>query len=669
VRDDSAARPQRADLPAAAAVALLAAAVRLAYLAAFGASPLAGLFKADQAYYRDWGLSLAAGDWVSPAVFEQGPLYAYLLGALYRLAGPRDQVVLLLQLLAGVATALLVWAVARRVFGSRAALAAGLLAAVYGPLVFHEGLVMKTWLEPLLALAALLAGLRFGDAHRARWLAAAGAAVGLACLVREIHALLLVPLLLWCWFAGARAGLGAGRRARAGAAAVLAFLLAIAPATLRNCVTARECVPVTTGGGEVAYLAFGPHASAYYSIPPFVRPLSRIEHQDFRDEAVLRSGGPLSRREASGWWLRETLRTVRDTPARPLGLLAGRVRALLNDFEFPDNENFATARRVVPLLGWLPTFGWVAGLAALGVAWALRAPARSFLPLAFAAAVALEVLLSYPFGRFRLALAPLLLPFAGHALDRLARLASSGAARDRLKLAAAVSVAALATAAAYLPPPVAADDRWVLRDDGKDRLRAATRAMQRLRIEELKAAVHADASDAPSWVELAAELERAGTLFEARAALRAALAADPASAGANRALAELYYRQGRVEPAAEHGRRYLRERPEDSRGHTGLAVYCSRLADETPGPAAADALRQEAAAHFAEARRLDPGNAEVWFYGGKYLALAGDRQGAGDLLSRALELKPDHAEARRVLGLVRANLARAALANRPAAHP
>lgn len=644
-------RSPRSDLWPPALVAALAAALRLAYLAVVRESPLFGFFPADQGYYRDWGRSLAAGGWVSPGVFEQGPLYAWLLGGLYRVLGPSDLRVLSVQLLAGVATALLVWACGRRVFGGRAALLSGLLAAAYGPLIFHEGLLMKTWLEPLLTMAALFAALRFRDGGRVRWLAASAAGVGLACLVREIHALLLLPLLVEGWRTGRRAG--------AIGAAALAFLLAVAPATVRNCVTAGECVPVTSGGGEVAYLAFGASASAYYSTPPFIRPAARIEHQDFRDEARLRTGRRLSRREASDYWFREALQTVRDAPLRTLGLLARRARGLCNDYEFPDNENFATARRFTPLLRWLPSFGWVLGLGVLGIAWSLRSPAPAFLPLSFLAVVALQVLLSYALGRFRLALAPLLLLFAGHALERLAQLAASGTTRDRRRLVGAACVAGLASASAYLPPPVAADDRWILRADEDYRSQAAARLVQRVRIGDLEAHLATRPDDAAAWGALGEALEKDGRNFEAEQAQTTALRLEPGSPAAHWALAGLCYAQGRFDRAAQHARDYVRAKPDDGRGHTGLGVYCSRLADETRAAAAADALRQEAAAHFAEARRLDPVNAEVWFFSGKYLALAGSWQEAAALLTRAIELSPGHTEARRVLGLVRMNLNRA----------
>lgn len=159
-------------------------------------SPFWGVYTLDTLYYRSWALRIAGGDWIGSGVFEQGPLYAYLLAALYRVAGSGELPVLLLQMACGVATAALAFDVARRLYGAGAALAAGLLAAVYGPLVLHECLTMKTFLEPLLVILALWFLLR-GDCRtprsRARHVALTGMAIGAAVLVREVHVLLLFP--------------------------------------------------------------------------------------------------------------------------------------------------------------------------------------------------------------------------------------------------------------------------------------------------------------------------------------------------------------------------------------------------------------------------------------------------------------------------------------------
>src|SRR5581483_4272773 len=115
---------------------------------------------------------LAAGDWrMGQPILEGCPLYLYFLGAIYRIAGAGPWLPRLVQLALGVATVALIYDSARRLFGGRWALVAGLAAALYGPLV-HQELQLEpealaAFLHALLAWSVLRL-LLDGDARAAR---------------------------------------------------------------------------------------------------------------------------------------------------------------------------------------------------------------------------------------------------------------------------------------------------------------------------------------------------------------------------------------------------------------------------------------------------------------------------------------------------------------------
>jgi 4-amino-4-deoxy-L-arabinose transferase-like glycosyltransferase len=629
-------------------VVAVAVAVRVAYFAAFRSSPLFDVFFADHLYYREWALTIASGETWGPGSFEQGPLYAYLLALLFRLLGHATAPVVLFQLSAGVATAALVFSCARRIAGNRAAAVAGLLAAVYGPFVFHEGLLMKSFLEPLLVSAALYCCLRYAEQRRPAWIAAACAAIGLACLVREVQFLLLPVILLWSlrkegapdpW----------RRRLLPAAAGAAAFLAVLAPASLHNWAADKEFVAVTSGGGEVFFMAFGPYAGPYYTPPPYIQAMPGSEHEYFRDEARLRAGRYLSRAEASRWWYSEGFASILSDPGRALQLMGQRALIVANDFEAPDTEDFAVSREAIPFLRFLPTFGWLVGLGVLGAV----APApgrRRFLLFGFLLAGVLGILLSYPFGRFRLALIPVWLVMAGIGADWIAGAWRGADSAGRRGVAAAgVAVAALITGLSFLPPP--ASGAWVrATDDGfRGKLREKT-AMRDLIPRSAEAFANSP-SDPRAADALANQLEVIGKWHEASALYRRALELDPGMEPARWSLMSIHFHQGDYPAALGEARLYTAAFPSSAGGRIAAGVFATKVAMQHAGEER-QRLLQEARDQFGQALRQNPRDADAHYYRARMIALAGDTAGAIEGASAALAIQPDFPQAfhmRRIL--------------------
>lgn len=431
----------------AAAIFFTALLVRSVYLIQYLHSPLYDNYGVDHVYYLEWARRIAAGDWLGAQVFEQTPLYAYGLGAFFSLFGEHIVPVLIIQMLMGAGGCVLVYACGRRLFDEPIALLAGIGAALYGPFVFYEVMPMKSFLSPLFSILALYAGLRYGEGSRLRWLLLAGVAVGLACLVRENHILLLMPLALWIWSCRPAA---ARRRLGHIAIASLGAVLVLAPVTLRNAYLSGEFVLVTAGGGEVFYIAQGPMADGYYRTPDFVLATAGVEHEDFRREAEKRTGRALSRAESSRYWFHQGLQSVFDDPLRALGLTLKKAAILFNDFEVPDSASCEVTARFVPVLNLLPGFGWISGLGLLGLALCLKDWRRYQLAIGIAAVHILTVLLLYNFGRFRLGMMPVWILFAAYGTFLLIRTIVSQKS-PKPSTWAALAATVLLTAASFYP--------------------------------------------------------------------------------------------------------------------------------------------------------------------------------------------------------------------------
>src|SRR5262249_44369104 len=139
-------------LPAVLAFGL---ALRLAHLIALERSPFATSLVLDARYYDTWAQAIAGGAWIGRRAFWVDPLYAYVLGGSYAVAGRDLLLSRILNIVFGLATGVLVARLAARVWRSHAvALVAALLALTCIPTLYFEGQNEKTALTVVLVTAS-----------------------------------------------------------------------------------------------------------------------------------------------------------------------------------------------------------------------------------------------------------------------------------------------------------------------------------------------------------------------------------------------------------------------------------------------------------------------------------------------------------------------------------
>jgi tetratricopeptide (TPR) repeat protein len=465
------------------ACTLLAFLLRLANVLSQRANPFFSYLLVDQGAYDRWAQRIAGGEWVGRSVFYQDPLYPYFLGTLYATIGRHLAGVLVLQGFLGALNVPLLWAIATRLWGARAGRIAALMAALYAPFIFYDGLVLKTFLEVLFLNAAVLATLRAGDVVRSETAAAfrtacrgllAGALLGIGVLARANYLLLAPFLAAWVLWPGTRyrastwgddeagpRGGGPGtaghlrlplgpsmppRAAFAGAAAVVAgMFLVLLPVLARNRIVGHDWVLTTSQAGQNFYIGNNAeNARGVYQPPAFLRPDPQHEEEDFRREAERRLGRSLLPSEVSAYWSREAWRFVGAHPGRFLRLSVTRLGLLLHRHEVPDNEDFRFWARYSPWLRFNPVRWDLLGpLAIAGLALGWRQRRRLWLLYALSGAYLLSMAAFFVFGRYRLPAVSLLLLFAAGAVD--AGLAAwKGRHRRRLLLGGAALLAGLA---------------------------------------------------------------------------------------------------------------------------------------------------------------------------------------------------------------------------------
>jgi hypothetical protein len=262
------------------------------------------------AILRGEGVLLVSGvDPSDTSLLARPPGYSLLLAVLYRLVGRGLFVTQLVQNALNACVAVLVFLLADTLLTRRAAVAAGLLAAVMPHLAYYSALLTP---DVVCAVPVLFGLLLLAPAARGRRIAvprglAAGLALGAGVWLRP-NLLLLGPAVACVLVAAGRRG---RRPWRAAAAVTAGAALAIAPITIRNYVLFRAFVPVSINLGVVLWEGLGEASGNAWG--------TKTDDIDVAAQEARMYGDP---RYADWWASPDGIRRDRDRVRRSLGLIA-----------------------------------------------------------------------------------------------------------------------------------------------------------------------------------------------------------------------------------------------------------------------------------------------------------------------------------------------------------
>ena len=396
------------------AVVLCSLILRLIYLAEVRHNPFFEHPRLDALFHDIWAQGIASGDVIGNKVFFRAPFYPYFLAAFYAVFGHNYVVPRIAQHLLGILSLVVLYLLARRLFGIRTAVAATLLASFNAILIYFEGELLFDSLLVLACLIWLLIIEKCREQHSPRLWLWAGIVYGVICCIRPPF-LAIAPLLFgglaWNSFAS-----GSGREGRRIVfALVLGCLLPILPITIRNYIVGNDLVLIAYQGGVNFFIGNNPEADGHSSMMPGPRGAS----WENRDETYLvekELGHPPSPSEESWFWYKKGIQFMVDEPLQYASLLAKKAYLFWNWYEIPNNQNFYSFRKYSALLRLLPIGFWLVGpLGLLGIIMAVR-ERRNLFPIGFVLSYAAIMILFFVCDRFRLPIVPFLCIFGAYAL-------------------------------------------------------------------------------------------------------------------------------------------------------------------------------------------------------------------------------------------------------------
>ena len=389
-------------------------------------------------WMREWApLETWERWWGGRTVFHQAPLYAYALAAMRLVAGDGFWGIGLCQAMLGVANVALVYLLAARLFGGAVPVIAALGAALYGPFLLHETLVLRDTLGVTLSLLLLwwLAGC--DDARALPWLVA-GWLFALALLAREATVVFGPFVALWI----ARRF---GRHPRALATVALAFVagvsVGLAPLVARNLVVGAPPLSLSTRGIE-AFVYGNAADSAVIGLTLPAASRSILEQADGRLATAIR----LTLATYQGDWL------------RLVGNELFKLRAIFARYEPMDNVNWYYFADRSPLLRFSLHFEWVLALGLVGLWLDRQRAVRHRLLRYFLLASVGALMYSTIVGRYRLPAVAVLFLYAGVTVEWTAREVAAG--RWRRAAIAGLAAVGVAAASAHLLPSAERRQRY-----------------------------------------------------------------------------------------------------------------------------------------------------------------------------------------------------------------
>ncbi len=535
------------------------------FLVALAIRGVSILEAADSPYHRHLVLDAATyhriavrGDPREP--FWQPPLYPWFLRAVYRVTGrPAPAAARGVQAVLGALSAVLATLLAARYASRRLALLAGLLVALWGPLIYFDGEILPASLATFLVLLLLLvvtAPPRWGRLPAAVPPILSGLLLGVGGVLLPSLALAGGLLLLWGW------------RTRGWRWALLfaaAAWLPILPVAARNARFDEGRVLVSWNGGVNFYI--GNHRD--YPETVGIRPGIRWGHLVERPRC---EGGARTRAEEDAWFWRAGFAEIGAAPWRWLGHLAEKVGETWNRREIGRNREIYDAREESLVLRallqpWGLPFLLLAALVPASVAALARRRGIPW-PVFLAALGILAVsLVFFPTARYRVPALPLLVIVA---VAGLAHLRPRDGVVGVLGLALAfapVGIPRIPRSETFYEIAVDLDQDGkpgaavpfferaeALDPDNPDILLAHGLVLLKTGREEEgrrlleRAIAHEPGADL-AWQALGVYWRRHGDVAKARECLERAVAADPCNQRAHALLADLYLDLGRLDDA------------------------------------------------------------------------------------------------------------------------
>ena len=383
-------------------VLALAFLIKILYLKSSQTSPFYEPLLLDPKYYHEWALRLVRGEW-DRSVFYGLPLYPYFLAVCYRISEVSIFFVKFVQVVLGMGTLYFVYKIGEKLRSATSGLLAVLIAAIYGPLFFHEVVYIPEALGIPLYAYSFFRALKFLDKRSAKNALLLGLGAGLATLTK---AGILLFIFIFIFVLGTQALL---KKEKIGTLLLcgLIYLGVLLPVPLHNWIRGGDKVFLTSHAGFNFYIGNNPKSEGVYVAPEGSGSNVESQIQDSRLIAEAEMGRPLKDSEVSKYWSGKAWKFIGEDPLRFLKLCGRKIILFFDAREISDVEDYQFASSLNPFLifPWLG-FAVLAPLVFMGVLSLVGSSRYGVVTLGWIGAYLLGLATFFVNARYRLPLLP-----------------------------------------------------------------------------------------------------------------------------------------------------------------------------------------------------------------------------------------------------------------------
>jgi len=374
----------------------------------------------DSIFYHKWALSIAQGDWLGHEVFFLGPFYAYFLGIIYAILGNKIIIVQVIQTVLSSFSVVFLYLITRKITNHRTGVIASAIYILSGILVFYTGTLLYVDVNIFLSLFLAYILLKLSDNSSIKLSILAGTLLGFLVTVRPEFILLLLILIPYFIFR-------VKTKPFLQYFIFIIFTLAIASIIpIRNYFVGKDFVPFTAHSGVNFYYGNNPQADGTWrAVYPLQQtPDITIPQLQYSSQRI--DGKLVKPSEASNYWFKKGIEFAKENPIRYIKLLTKKFLLFVNSYEIPNNYYFyQTKDDSVVLKICFISFALILPCAILGIIFSLKRWKDSYLIYAFTFIYLVSSLVFYVLSRLRAPVIPFLIIFAamfiGELFERLSK--------------------------------------------------------------------------------------------------------------------------------------------------------------------------------------------------------------------------------------------------------